>query len=220
MTRVLAIGDIHGCSTALDSLLTVIGVREDDTIITLGDYVDRGPDSQGVINRLLSLQNRCHLVALRGNHDQMMLDARNDAQARSEWLQVGGKATIASYATLDAVPAAHWDFLENQCVDVWENDTHFFVHGNAYPNIPILEQPRYVLYWERFDRAKPHESGKIMICGHTSQKDGLPNNQGFAVCIDTWVHAGMWLTCMDVGTNWIWQADIDGEPRQFPLDGK
>jgi serine/threonine protein phosphatase 1 len=219
MSRLLAIGDIHGCSTALESLLTSVGIQDDDTIVTLGDYVDRGPDSRGVIDSLLSLQNRCRLIALRGNHDQMMLAARSDAQVRSEWLQVGGRATIASYGTLDTVPAAHWDFLERQCVDVWETDTHFFVHGNAYPDVPILEQPRHVLYWERFDRVQPHASGKIMICGHTSQKGGLPNNQGFAVCIDTWAHAGMWLTCMDVETNWIWQADIDGETRQFPLAG-
>jgi serine/threonine protein phosphatase 1 len=157
-------------------------------------------------------------VTLRGNHDQMMLSARNDTQARSEWLRVGGRATIASYGSLDTVPQSHWEFLEHQCIDVCETDTHFFVHGNAYPDIPILEQPQYVLYWERFDSAQPHESGKIMICGHTSQKNGLPNNKGFAVCIDTWAYAGMWLTCMDVKANWIWQADIDGQTRQFPLE--
>lgn len=215
--RLLAIGDIHGCVDVLDTLLADIGLRPDDTLVTLGDYVDRGPDSRGVLDRLLALRERCHLVALRGNHDQMMLDARQDIRARFEWLQVGGDKTLASYGgKLSAIPAAHWDFLERQCVDVWETDTHFFVHGNVYPDVPLSEQPRSVLYWERFDRARPHQSGKIMVCGHTSQKNGLPRNLGYAVCIDTWP-VGAWLSCLDVASGVVRQADHDGDRRQWQI---
>lgn len=214
--RILAIGDIHGCSDALDALLTAIDVKPEDTLVTLGDYVDRGPDARGVLDRLIALGRNVHLVALRGNHDQMMLDARDDARARSGWVQVGGDRTLASYGGLGNVPPAHWDFLENQCVDYWECDTHFFAHANAYPDVPLWDQPRYMLYWERFDRARPHESGKIMVCGHTSQKDGLPRNLGYAVCIDTWAW-GAWLSCLDVGSGLVWQADHDGKRRQLWL---
>lgn len=215
--RTLAIGDIHGCLEPLDALLADIDIQPEDTLVTLGDYADRGPDSRGVLDRLLALRDQCHLVSLRGNHDQMMLDARQDARARFEWLQVGGDKTLASYGgSLRSVPSAHWDFLANQCVDLWETDTHFFVHGNVYPDASLWEQPRSVLYWERFDRTQPHQSGKIMICGHTSQKDGLPCNRGYAICIDTWP-LGAWLSCLDVGSGVVWQADFEGARRQLQI---
>ncbi len=216
--RILAIGDIHGCASMLETLLAAIAPTPEDTLVTLGDYVDRGLESPAVLDRLLALGESLHLVALRGNHDQMMLDARDDAGARQEWLQVGGAATLRSYGSLDAVPPAHWHFLENGCVDYWECDTHFFVHGNVYPDIPLWEQPKYMLYWERFDRVAPHESGKIMVCGHTSQKSGLPRNLGFAVCLDTFAYGGGWLSCLDVGSGLVWQANHSGQVRQFWID--
>src|SRR5436309_13538827 len=71
--RYLAIGDIHGYADVLKRLLEAIPLRPDDQVIALGDYVDRGPDSCGVIEQPLKLRDRCQLVALRGNHDFMML---------------------------------------------------------------------------------------------------------------------------------------------------
>ena len=75
--RTIAIGDIHGCSAALDALLEAIRPRPEDCIVTLGDYINRGPDSRGVIERLIELKDRCRLVPLLGNHDQMLLDVRS-----------------------------------------------------------------------------------------------------------------------------------------------
>jgi hypothetical protein len=72
-SRTIAIGVIHGCSAALDALLEAIGPRPDDIIVTLGDYINRGPDSRGVLDRLIDLIRRCRLVPLLGNHDQMLL---------------------------------------------------------------------------------------------------------------------------------------------------
>ena len=76
MSRTIAIGDIHGCSIALEALIEAISPQPDDTIIPLGDYVDRGIDSKGVLDRLIELRDRCNLVPILGNHDQMMLHAR------------------------------------------------------------------------------------------------------------------------------------------------
>ncbi len=90
--RILAIGDIHGCSVALDALLAVVQPQADDLLITIGDYVDRGPDSSGVIQRLLKLQKTHNLVALRGNHEVMMLAARGGPEELAEWLECGGPA--------------------------------------------------------------------------------------------------------------------------------
>ncbi len=73
--RTIAIGDIHGCSRALEAVLTAIGPRPDDVIVTLGDYVNRGPDSRAVLDRLIALEGQCTLVPILGNHDQMLLAA-------------------------------------------------------------------------------------------------------------------------------------------------
>lgn len=217
--RILAIGDIHGCSRAFDRLLALVGPRSEDLIVTLGDYVDRGPDSFGVIERLLQLRRDYRLVALKGNHEQMMLDARKFPGEISDWLSCGGRRTLASYSVLgDAgnltdVPDEHWSFLENGLVTWHETDTHFFVHASAYAEIPLAEQPDYMLLWEFFENPPPHCSGKIMVCGHTSQKSGMPCNLGHAICIDTWAYGGGWLTCLDVTSGRIWQTQEAGGER-------
>ena len=79
--RELAISDIHGCLTALDALLELVAPQPDDLLILLGDYVDRGPDTRGVIDRVLELtKSHPRLITLRGNHELMMLDARADGE--------------------------------------------------------------------------------------------------------------------------------------------
>src|SRR5690242_20050243 len=98
--RVLAIGDVHGCSVALRALLAAAAPRSDDLIVTLGDYVDRCPDTRGVLDQLIALRGTGRLVPLRGNHEVMMLEARagsfGDAPA---WLACGGRQTLASYGS-------------------------------------------------------------------------------------------------------------------------
>jgi serine/threonine protein phosphatase 1 len=76
--RTLAIGDIHGCLRAFDLLLELVQPEPKDLLVTLGDYVDRGPDSKGVLDRLIDLKTRCRHIPLIGNHDLMMLAARED----------------------------------------------------------------------------------------------------------------------------------------------
>lgn len=214
---IFAIGDIHGCSLALEMLLSVVPLEENDTVVTLGDYGDRGPDTPGVFERLLRLEQEYHLVALRGNHDEMMLNTRSDKNAQEAWEMNGGTSTLDSYGSLRGVPTSHWKFLEHSCMDYWECETHFFVHGSAYPNVPLWEQPVYKLHWGSFNDAQPHESGKVMVCGHTSQKNGLPNRKEFAVCIDTYAYGSGWLSCLDIGSGTVWQANQQRQMRRFPL---
>lgn len=112
----LAIGDIHGCSKALDHLLKAVELRSQDIIITLGDYVNKGPDSKGVLERLVKLDKTGQLIPLLGNHDIMMLEARSDKKAAEDWLlKKGGHKTLISYGqndlkALSNVPNAHWNF--------------------------------------------------------------------------------------------------------------
>jgi serine/threonine protein phosphatase 1 len=233
--RILAIGDIHGCSIAFDALIDSVKPQPNDKIITLGDYVDRGPDSKGVIDRLLTLHETGQLTALRGNHEVMMQRVRVSEALpkavrtalpkavrnyhKSQWLGKGGDATLASYAKfgksgkLADVPDAHWNFIENICVDCYETQTHFFVHANACPYLPLAEQPDHMLFWEKFNNPAPHFSGKTMVCGHTSQKSGVPLNLGHAICIDTRVYGKGWLTCLDVTSGKVWQANQAGQQR-------
>jgi len=222
--RILAIGDIHGCSIAFDTLIAAVRPQPNDKIITLGDYIDRGPDSKGVINRLIALHETGRLTALRGNHELMMLQVRDRYRKKSQWRDSGGDATLASYAKsgkvgkLADVPEEHWDFIENVCVDWCETERHFFVHANAYPDLPLADQPDYMLFWEKFGNPIPHLSGKIMVCGHTSQKSGVPLNLGHAICIDTRVYGKGWLTCLDVTSGRVWQANQAGDVRTAWID--
>ncbi len=90
--RTLAIGDIHGCLNALTNLLDFIAPAPDDQLVTLGDYVDRGPNSRGVLEMLIDLHAKGRLVALRGNHEEMMLESRTNDDTRAMWQLCGGRA--------------------------------------------------------------------------------------------------------------------------------
>ena len=120
---------------------------------------------------------------------------------------------------LDDIPADHWEFLESETRAYYETPTHFFVHANAYPDIPLEDQPDFMLYWEKFDDPPPHVSGKVMICGHTPQRSGRAQvDIGHAICIDTNACRGGWLTCLDVDSGLYWQANQAGETRKAFLE--
>lgn len=224
MPRYLAIGDIHGCFDALQRLCDFVKFRNDDVIITMGDYADRGPDTNAVIDYLMQLDQRYKLIPLRGNHDIMMLNARTNEIDYRSWLNVGGDTTLESYAPipgeegrLSDVPDSHWRFLEDRLLPYFETRSHFFVHGNVYHDLPLEDQPDYMLYWERFNDPPRHESGKVMICGHTSQKSGNPLVTENAVCIDTRAYGSGWLSCLDVESGIVWQANQAKKTRRLEL---
>ena len=95
--RIIAIGDIHGCSTALKTLLTAIDLRGTDTLVTLGDYIDRGPDSSGVVETLCNLLGSCNFVPLLGNHELIMKDALQDSGKFNYWMNCGNKVGLYSF---------------------------------------------------------------------------------------------------------------------------
>lgn len=217
--RTIAIGDIHGCSMALSSLLKAIEPTAADTIVTLGDYVDRGIDSRGVLDLLINLEARCRLVALLGNHEEMMLRARKGGAELETWLQFGGQATLASYddrERLRSVSADHWRFLE-KCALYHVAKTHFFVHANYEPNKPLMkDQNRRHLLWTSLSEFTPgpHPSGRIAVVGHTPQTDGNIFDLGHLICIDTACWSGGWLTALDIASGQMWQANERGELRR------
>ncbi len=220
--RTIAVGDIHGCSRALEALLAAISPTDDDLLITLGDYVDRGPDTCGVIDQLIELPNRCRVVSLMGNHEIMLL-ASLEAQAEmSFWLGCGGVATLDSYGgSLEQIPDEHLNFLRN-CHRYYETRTHIFVHANYAAGLPIHEQPDQLLFWEHmsYDSPPPHESGKIAVVGHTPQPTGEILDLEHLLCIDTCCFGGGWLTALDVQSGQVWQADISGTLRSDSPNGR
>ncbi len=214
MPRTLAIGDVHGCSLALRTLLAAIDPRPEDTLVMLGDYVDRGPDSRGVIDTLLEWRTKCNLVTLMGNHEQMMLAA---LEAQSEWrfwMQFGGKQTLASYggATGD-VSQEHWKFIRD-CLPYFEQPERFFVHANYEPRVALDRQTEHFRYWLHCESPpRPHISGKRAYVGHTAQRSGEVLVFENLVCLDTFCHGSGWLTGLDVVAEQIWQVNRNGYLR-------
>ncbi len=221
--RTIAIGDIHGCLAALDALVTAIAPTTEDTLVTLGDYIDRGPHSRGVLDRLSTLSRHYRLVPLLGNHEEMLLAALSDLTALRRWITLGGTDTLRSYgwvsggprrALADWIPKPHREFLLG-CRAFHETRSHLFVHAGFVPDLPLNQQPGEVLRWRVTspDTATPHCSGKVAVVGHTPQLSGEVLDLGFLICIDTNCARGGWLTALDVDTGCIWQADRTGRFR-------
>ena len=210
--RTIAIGDIHGCSTALESLLNLIDLQPKDTIVALGDFVDRGLDSKGVLDQLIALKSRCNLVPILGNHDEMMLQARNGKDDFTFWMNCGGITALDSYGAsgrFDLIPDSHIRFLQ-QCVPFFEMETHFFVHANYKPNMRLEEMDEHTLRWLslRDFVPSPHCSGKVAVMGHTPQPEIL--DLGHLICLDTGCCDSGWLTAFDVNSGHFWQVDEQG----------
>lgn len=214
--RLIAIGDIHGCLGALAPLLDAIGPCETDRFIILGDMIDRGPDSRGVIDRILRLRDVCPVDVILGNHEEMMLDVF-DGKAPESWLGFGGVQTLDSYGftgSLDVVPAEHLQLIRT-AHDFIETDRHFFTHANYDPRLPINKQTVPMLRWNRLDThfPGPHPSGKIAVVGHTPDKSGEVFRVKHLICLDTWCYGNGCLTAMDVLAGTLWQFRRDGKPR-------
>ena len=212
--RLFAVGDVHGCSTALRTLIESINPRSEDTIVTLGDYIDWGPDSRGVIDLLISLSGRCHLVPLLGNHEEMLLAALESGSELRSWLQFGGEETLNSYkydGGKDMIPEEHVRFIRD-CRDFHETPTHIFVHANYDDRMPMDRIGGTKLRWEHIETEvqRPHFSGKTVVVGHTPQVGGEVLDMDFMICIDTDCSRGRWLTALEVGTDRVVQSDERG----------
>ena len=238
--RTIAIGDIHGCRQAFQALLDEIAPQPEDCLILLGDLVDRGPESWGVLQLALRLENECSLISLKGNHEEMLSRSIDDPDWLRLWLGFGGDATLESFRLgreglppltnadvrfrrwlwkldgaekeLRRISVPHLAFVR-ACPSYYETRTHLFVHANCRPDVSPEEESDQILHWEVVDPRRtnqPHKSGKIMVVGHTAQKDGKILNLGHLICIDTYCHGGGWLTALDVESGQFWQANLEG----------
>ena len=205
-----AVGDIHGRLDLMRGLLELI---EEDaharshakrrTLVFVGDYIDRGPDSRGVTERLIGdLPQGFETYFLKGNHEAMLLDFLEDASSLDDWLQNGGAETMRSYgvntetlirfgapaemwrkAFAAALPATHLQFFRELKLSVSFGD-YLFVHAGVRPGVPLAAQSEADLIWIRspfLDYAAPF--GKIVVHGHTPGKE--PVTRSNRIGIDT-----------------------------------
>jgi serine/threonine protein phosphatase 1 len=177
MSFTYAIGDIHGRDDLLGSALTKITAHaggKAGVIVMIGDYVDRGPHSKQVIERLLhGMAGGCKLVALKGNHDAMMLEYLRDPAGTAWWLEKGGEATLASYGgDPAAVPQSHIVWLDQ--LPLMHIDAHrLYVHAGVDPAIPLNRQSEKTLLWMRYPDEYAGGFGELhVVHGHDKHPEG------------------------------------------------
>lgn len=169
------IGDIHGCHESLVHLLGKVTHRA-DTLVFLGDYVDRGPHSKEVVSTILTLaRNHSRVITLMGNHDFLFMKYLNGEES-SLFLQVGGKQTLASYGLpvhatpediLQQVPSTHITFFHNLPL-YWENQHAIYVHAGLQPGCHLSQQTAQWCLWARESfLTATADFGKPVIFGHT-----------------------------------------------------
>jgi serine/threonine protein phosphatase 1 len=177
MSLTYVIPDIHGRYDLLDEALATIAARpggEAGVIVTIGDYVDKGPDSKAVVDRLLSgVDAGWSLIALKGNHDALMVEALRDPSKMAAWLVKGGDAALASYGgDPAAVPPSHIAWLDQ--LRLMHVDAHrLYVHAGVDPAIPLDRQSEATLLWNRYPKGFPDGYGDLhVVHGHDNFPDG------------------------------------------------
>ena len=177
-----AIADIHGCYKTFKALIKKLDIKESDHLYLLGDYVDRGPDSKGVLDTIKELSCKCKVVALMGNHEDMWLSASiktgYPTKCDAMWIENGGKATLKSFSGIDPTP-----YLSDigKLPKFFELDDFYLVHAEfdfSLPD-PFAKAGEDSMLW---GRGKPYLGGKPVICGHTPLpieqiKEGLKTNK-------------------------------------------
>lgn len=185
----IAIGDVHGCARSLEALLKALAPNADDHLIFVGDYIDRGPDSKGVIDVLLELRKSYHCTFLRGNHEALILDYLDRGEFEL-WRMNGGIETLESYRTEAGkieIPESHIQFLRETALYL-ETDDFFFVHAGIRPNMTVaenvLKSDENTFLWERSHLdVDDLQWEKTVVCGHTPHSE--PIDEEKLILIDT-----------------------------------
>ena len=203
MNKIFAIGDIHGCYDMLQALMEKLPFDPDyDTLVFIGDYIDRGPNSVEVVEYLVNLRKRIPgIIFLKGNHEDM-LEKFLDGTDRFTYLMNGGQRTLDSYlekhvqSEFYPIPPEHMEFFKSLKL-YYETEKYIFVHAGLRPRIPLEFQETEDLLWirEKFVRSK-HDFGKRVIFGHTPLTAPLVESN--KIGIDTGAVYGNTLTCVQL----------------------
>ncbi|HYJ44352.1 MAG: metallophosphoesterase family protein [Tardiphaga sp.] len=190
--RTYALSDIHGCLDKLVALVERCRVNGGHSakFVFLGDYIDRGPDSRGVLEFVIDLQRRMpsQVVCLCGNHEDLALNAIDDASQIDQWVvHNGGDKALRSYGAThpSEVPADHVAWLR-ALVTHHDDGRRFFVHAGINPARPLDRQNRHDLLWMREPfLSDPRDYGRFIVHGHTPIKGGQPDLRVNRVNVDT-----------------------------------
>lgn len=189
MERIFAIGDIHGCSKTFEKLLLdKIQIQKDDKIYCMGDYIDRGKDSKGVIGLILQLRAEGYnIFTLRGNHEQMMLDSLIDKEGLDLWIRNGGAETMRSFGIgyLNDLPKKYLSFFKETPLYI-ETEKYIFVHaGLNFHRKNIFEDKEAMLWIRDFSCDQTALKNKLLIHGHTPKSlKYILNQKGNCINID------------------------------------
>ncbi len=203
MGKIFAIGDIHGSFDRLQELMQKIPIDfTEDTLVFIGDYIDRGPGSVEVVNYLIGLKKRVpEIIFLKGNHEDM-LEKYLDGTDRFTYLLNGGQNTLDSYLSKTnssnsfPIPPDHMEFFQSLRL-YYETEDYIFVHAGLRPKVPLESQETEDLLWirDKFIYSR-YNFGKPVVFGHTPLEKPLvePNKIG----IDTGAVYGNALTCVQL----------------------
>lgn len=183
MSKIIGITDIHGEYDKLCSVLEQIELNKDDTIVFMGDYIDRGPKSKEVVEKVIDMQKYCNCVYLMGSHEYAMLHAKYDKYYDFLFWNYGGDATADSYGGFDNIMLEHGEFFES--LKFYHiQDNYLFVHAGIRNDLPLEEQDEVDMVYIRsnFYNYKHNLPYKI-IFGHTEFDE--PQIQEDKICIDT-----------------------------------
>ncbi len=219
---VFAIGDVHGCADELRALLQKLPLRRDSLVVFLGDYIDRGPDSRGVVDTVLELKQYCRVVCLLGNHELMLREFLDGSDPRrvARFIYNGGSATLASYTNDDGVfelPQSHRDFYDSLLYHHVEGD-HCFVHAGLPTDIEDIDVAVHgeEMVWMRHrpGMREPNFS-KIIVHGHSAVE--TIDIQPRRINLDTACVYGRRLTAFEVNTHEVWYAERSSAPQPIYL---
>ena len=206
MKKIFAIGDIHGCLEKLQKLITNIGADpKNDTLIFIGDYIDRGNSSREVVDYVIRLKVQYKkVVCLLGNHEHMLIRYLEGVD-EGIYLENGGIATLHSYGISPSdepekrkakIPREHLQLFES-LLPYYETEDYIFVHAGLKPGLQLCEQTKHELLWTRHEFIDAEDDfGKIVIFGHTPMS--VPLIMPTKIGIDTGAVFGGKLTCVEL----------------------